>query len=109
MGFSVFSLILWGHSYFTLGGTYFRKHPILLSIVSFYILVFVIGGFLSWTNYNFIIGTVDNGVTEMTMNDVRIILFIIMIINFALSFFNYWLSYKIFCRMQVISSKWTNI
>ena len=102
------SFLIMIYSFCLLGGTFFRKQPIILTAVSGIIIFMVIGycgskledwgvfDFFNHLNY-------DNPVTSLCMAIFWSVVFL------ALAAFNYWASYKLFTRMQVICNKWINI
>ena len=102
------SFLIMIYSFCLLGGTFFRKQPIILTAVSGIIIFMIIGycgskledwgvfDFFNHLNY-------DNPVTSLCMAIFWSVVFL------ALAAFNYWASYKLFTRMQVICNKWINI
>lgn len=91
-----------------LGGTFFRKQPIILTAVSGIIIFMIIGycgskledwgAFDSFTHLNY-----DNPGTSLCIAIFWSVVFL------ALAAFSLWASYKLFTRMQVICNKWINI
>ncbi len=106
---ALYAFLLFAHSFATLGGTFYRKLPTLLTLCTSILLCIILGivigkleaaGLLNFKiNIDFSRGTFAEKCIEITA-----ILFFL-----ALSTFNYWGAYKIFCRMQVISNKWINL
>ncbi len=102
------SFLIMIYSFCLLGGTLFRKQPIILTAVSGIIIFMIIGycgskledwgvfDFFNHLNY-------DNPGTSLCMAIFWSVVFL------ALAAFNYWASYKLFTRMQVICNKWINI
>ena len=102
------SFLIMIYSFCLLGGTFFRKQPIILTAVSGIIIFMIIGycgskledwgvfDFFNHLNY-------DNPGTSLCMAIFWSVVFL------ALAAFNYWASYKLFTRMQVICNKWINI
>ena len=101
----LYSFIIFAHSFCTLGGTFYRKMAPLFTFVTGIVLFLVLGYLVNWMGnaglLNFL--TPYNDGHNYVWTTVLCIFFL------ALSAFNYWASYKIFTRMQVISNKWINI
>lgn len=108
----VFLMPLWVHSFYTLGGTFFRRQPLLLTTVTLFALT---------TLFGIIMGTVATHMPSSCMemfgrwlganiesgNELPMLIIIVPTLAFII--FNYWASYKLYCRIQVISNKWINI
>lgn len=102
------SFLIMIYSFCLLGGTFFRKQPIILTAVSGIIIFMVIGYCGSkledWGVFDFFIHlNYANPGTSLCMAIFLSVVFL------ALAAFNYWASYKLFTRMQVICNKWINI
>ena len=105
LGWSFLTMI---YSFCLLGGTFFRKQPIILTAVSGIIIFMIIGycgskledwgAFDFFTHLNY-----DNPGTSLCMAIFWSVIFL------ALAAFSLWASYKLFTRMQVICNKWINI
>lgn len=105
LGWSFLTMI---YSFCLLGGTFFRKQPIILTAVSGIIIFMIIGycgskfedwgAFDSFTHLNY-----DNPGTSLCIAIFWSVVFL------ALAAFSLWASYKLFTRMQVICNKWINI
>ena len=105
LGWSFLTMI---YSFCLLGGTFFRKQPIILTAVSGIIIFMIIGycgseleewgAFDFFKHFNY-----DNPGTSLCIAIFWSAVFL------ALAAFNYWASYKLFTRMQVICNKWINI
>ena len=105
LGWSFLTMI---YSFCLLGGTFFRKQPIILTAVSGIIIFMIIGycgseleewgvfDFFKHLNY-------DNPGTSLCMAIFWSVIFL------ALAASSLWASYKIFTRMQVICNKWINM
>ena len=105
LGWSFLTMI---YSFCLLGGTFFRKQPIILTAVSGIIIFMIIGYCGSeleeWGAFDFFKHlNYDNPGTSLCMAIFWSVIFL------ALAAFNYWASYKLFTRMQVICNKWINI
>ena len=95
---------LWFHSLYILGGSLFRRQQFLLTSIAI-----VIGFFLFvWAAH-----TVNSHFEFMALHDgvwhVHWSFYLILVVGYGLIALHYWLSYKIFCRMQVINNKWLNV
>lgn len=105
LGWSFLTMI---YSFCLLGGTFFRKQPIILTAVSGIIIFMIIGycgskledwgAFDFYTHLNH-----DNPGTSLCIAIFWSVVFL------ALAAFSLWASYKIFTRMQVICNKWINM
>ena len=105
LGWSFLTMI---YSFCLLGGTFFRKQPIILTAVSGIIIFMIIGYCGSeleeWGAFDFFKHlNYDNPGTSLCMAIFWSVIFL------ALAAFSLWASYKIFTRMQVICNKWINI
>lgn len=102
------SFLIMIYSFCLLGGTFFRKQPIILTAISGIIIFMIIGycgskleewgAFDFFTHLNY-----DNPGTSLCIAIFRSVIFL------ALAASSLWASYKIFTRMQVICNKWINI
>lgn len=105
LGWSFLTMI---YSFCLLGGTFFRKQPIILTAVSGIIIFMIIGYCGSeleeWGAFDFFKHlNYDNPGTSLCMAIFRSVIFL------ALAASSLWASYKIFTRMQVICNKWINM
>lgn len=105
LGWSFLTMI---YSFCLLGGTFFRKQPIILTAVSGIIIFMIIGycgseleewgAFDFFKHFNY-----DNPGTSLCIAIFWSVVFL------ALAAFCLWASYKLFTHMQVICNKWINI
>lgn len=86
------------HSFFILCGTLFRKHTIVVSGILFIVMTYLV---------IYVIESVPDTITTCLMHGDNSWLF--SIAELLLAGFQYWLSYKVFTRMQVICNKWINL
>ena len=105
LGWSFLTMI---YSFCLLGGTFFRKQPIILTAVSGIIIFMIIGYCGSeleeWGAFDFFKHLdYDNPGTSLCMAIFWSVIFL------ALAASSLWASYKIFTRMQVICNKWINM
>lgn len=96
------------HSFCTLGGTFYRKQPVILTACSAIFISIIIGYAVSelydWSAF----ACIKN--IDYHNSTVRICMSIFWSVVFlALAAINYCASYKIFTRMQVICNKWINL
>ena len=102
------SFLIMIYSFTLLGGTFFRKQPIILTAVSG-IIIFMIVGYCgskleTWGAFDFYTHLkYDNPGTSLCIAIFWSVVFL------ALAAFSLWASYKLFTRMQVICNKWINI
>lgn len=94
-------LLLFMHSFGILGGTFYRKMAPLLTFVTGLVLFLAWGYTINWLG--------KAGLLDFHETNSYIATTITCAIFLALAAFNYWASYKIFTRMQVICNKWINI
>lgn len=92
---------LWQHSFFTLGGTVFRRRPLAFAMLTalFIMMTCFFLGFYALSFYE--IDVIKLHIAQMVN--------VLLAIGFVWALFHYWLSYRIFRRMQVINNKWLNL
>ena len=88
------------HSFFILCGTLFRKHTIVVSGILFIAMTYLV---------IYVIESVPGTITTCLMHGDNSWIFCLLIAELLLAGFQYWLSYKVFTRMQVICNKWINL
>ena len=88
------------HSFFILCGTLFRKHSIVVSGILFIVMTYLV---------IYVIESVSDTITTYLMHGDNSWLFSLLIAELLLGGFQYWLSYKVFTRMQVICNRWINL
>ena len=88
------------HSFFILCGTLFRKHTIVVSGILFIVMTYLV---------IYVIESVPGTITTCLNHGDNSWLFSLLIAELLLGGFQYWLSYKVFTRMQVICNKWINL
>ena len=100
------SEILLIHAAYILGGTLFRKQQFVLTTIA----IVVIGYIMMFTWHSPVI---DNAnlfdLDEKGKSVPNAWFYVVSIGGYLLTALCYWLSYKIFCRMQVINNKWLNV
>jgi hypothetical protein len=114
MAWMFLAWVFYIHSLYILGGTLFRRQQFLFTsgtiVVVGILLVMLLNQIDYWTvfHFEFITGTWD----EKTQTYTQIFHPLFYIINSAMMLlivFHYWVSYKLFTRMQVINNKWLNV
>ena len=103
------SFLIMIYSFTLLGGTFFRKQPIILTAVSGIIIFMIIGYCGSKLEDWGVFGVhyYENYYSQAPTLSMTTIFWSVVFL--ALAAFNYWTSYKLFTRMQVICNKWINI
>jgi len=94
---------LFSLSLFVLGGVLFRKHPFIWTSVSTMTAIFaitLIAGFIA----KFVLP--DHTHLHISLDVPRTVGNIVMAV---LTVFNIWLSYRLFCRLQLVQHKWFNV
>ncbi|MBQ9678155.1 MAG: hypothetical protein IJV44_08480 [Prevotella sp.] len=98
---------LFFHSLYMLGGTAFRRQQFLITsmiiVCSMIIIVSILGHIDFKENINLMTYNEQDGLV------VHPALYVIMVVMYLLTCFNYWLSYRIFCRVQAVNNKWLNV
>lgn len=100
-----YSFFIFAHSFCTLGGTFYRKMAPLFTFATGLVLFLALGYLENWMAHTGFL----NFLTPYTEGHNYIFTTVLCIFFLAISAFNYWASYKIFSRMQIISNKWINI
>ena len=99
-------ITLWGCSIFLLGGTWFRKG-------AFFIVTIGLIAFTTFASWLFVTWFGDSGSfvfdTSNQVQHVNSFYCIIILAALVVILFNFWLSYQIFKRFQIVPSKWTNV
>lgn len=115
-GHLVWMILVWAfyiHSLYIVGGTLFRRQQFLFTsgtIVVVGILLIMIMNQIDWNSihFDFITGNWDEK-TQTYTNIFHPAFYIINSAMMLLVVFHYWISYKLFTRMQVINNKWLNV
>ena len=108
-----FTWVFYIHSLYIVGGTLFRRQQFLLTSATIAVVAILLVMILNQIDWNsvdikFITGTWDEKTN--TYNQTFYPLFYILhSVLCALIVFHYWISYKLFTRMQVINNKWLNV
>ena len=108
----VWIFCLWNHSLFILGGSFWYKHPFLKTIGAC-LAVTILGGILFASSvdsgiWSFLIQRVDENYPHSyphSPQTVNGLLTIISVVFLLFTVFNWWLSYRLFTRSEVIKRK----
>ena len=109
----LFAWVFYIHSLYLVGGTLFRRQQFLLTSATIAVVAILLVMILNQIDWNsvdikFITSTWDEKAN--TYNHTYYPLFYVLhSVLCALIIFNYWASYKLFTRMQVINNKWLNV
>lgn len=103
----VVSVGVWTHSLYLLGGSFFRRRAWLLTTS----ILFVLGIFFISTGLSMFEDFIDTVHYEPTASKeyTKTMAAVSAAVLNLITPFNYWASYKLFTRMQVINNKWINI
>ena len=113
LAWMLFAWVFYIHSLYIVGGTLFRRQQFLLTSATIAVVAILLVMILNQIDWNsvdikFVTGTWD----EKTSTYNRVFHPDFYILNAVVTLLipiHYWLSYKIFCRMQVINNKWLNV
>ena len=109
----LFAWVFYIHSLYVVGGTLFRRQQFLMTsatIAVVAILLIMILNQIDWNSVDikFVTGTWDEKTS--TYNQIfHPFFYIINTVVTLLIPIHYWISYKLFTRMQVINNKWLNV
>ena len=96
------SVLLWICSLYILGGTWFRRHAFFIVTGAIIALFIIVAVFIP--RASFFIPNASNPPSIISA-----IVYPLILIFIVAAIFNFWWSYKIFKRFQIITSKWTNV
>ena len=107
------ALVFYVHSLYIVGGTLFRRQQFLFTsgtIVVVVILLTMILNQIDWNSvdFKFITGTWDEKTNTYTQTFHPSFYIINSVVTLLIPI-HYWISYKLFTRMQVINNKWLNV
>lgn len=95
------AVALYGHSIYLLGGVFFSRRQFVMTaavqLLASMLIGTVINIFVMTTDFSF---NIDN--PERLFYGITAVIAVFIAVN-------YWLSYRLFCRIQVINNKWINI
>ena len=98
------------HSLYIVGGTLFRRYHFLSTsgVIAIVTILFIM--LIKQTridHWNYFVDYVHEGDDFTVIYNLSF--YIAIIIGWLIVAFHYWLSFKFFCRMQVINNKWLNV
>ena len=113
MAWMLFAWVFYIHSLYIVGGTLFRRQQFLMTSATIAVVVILLTMILNQIDWNgidikFTTGTWD----EKTHTYNRVFhpaFYILQTVVTLLIPIHYWISYKLFTRMQVINNKWLNV
>lgn len=105
----IFTTVMAAHAEFMLGGTLFRKHPMLLTILSLVVIGSFQASIIPGSCWELIFLGMDRKPNTFEVFSYGNMFWTIVLPNIVITIFCYWASYKLFCRSQVISNKWINL
>ena len=98
--------LTWVHSFYTLGGTLFRKYAFVISSIALVVGVTL----LVWLSKNheirLFVTNYENGV--IVKEQIGTVTYILTAFFAVFSVVNYWLSFRIFKGFELITNKWMN-
>lgn len=105
-------LFIAAQSVFVLGGTFFRRRPLPLTVLSIFVISTLFGLIVSaiFTNVpSFIdqMAEILGNIFENVNHD--FLTFILNLVTLLFIALHLWAAYKLYCRTQVISNKWINL
>lgn len=100
------AMILWIHSFYTLGATLLRKYTFVLTSIAFMIIVAMFGNVVN-NNRIELFTAVWEGDRYISQG-VGTLAYVLSVVLPLLAVFNYWASFQIFKGFQLITNKWTN-
>ena len=98
---TLYAWVFWVHSLYILGGAFFRRRQFVLTTMAHFVLMLVFTPL--------IIDFVDGFDRETAKLWADTWAWLASAVLFALGVLDWWLSYKIFRRMQVVNNKWVNL
>ena len=100
-----YAATLWQHSIFVLGGNYFRKHPLIKTLA----FIFLIGSLMGWMLTAFdwdTLSRIAHSIEPFLEGlDENMVAGFVSVVFLAFTALNWWLSYKLFTRRQVVEPK----
>ena len=100
-----YMLALWSHSLFILGGNYFGKHAFLKTVVSMILLGIVLSYVASLLDIGEVWAFINQFKDFLRQISVDHVCIFLAFVFFCFTVLNWWLSYKLFTRRQVIEPK----
>ena len=104
-----FATTLWLVSVYVLAGTWLRRHPFAITTFALIILSTVLSVICMRYIASNINSLVEFFLQYFNPDNVRLLVLVSSLVIIALSLFHFWLSFRIFRRFQIVTSKWTNL
>lgn len=95
----VLLLLLATHAFFLLGGMFFRRWPVALTVLAFMLLAYLDGA----------LGINLFKCMTQAISYSSLMAAVVLLLSLAAIAALYWLSYRLFCRMQITNHKWFNL
>lgn len=104
LGEAILILYFWGHSLYMVGGALIRKHACLVTTAIIFAVTTCLSIVAVWigeklSDYGYAVYFYDSILTNLLID----------LAFFVVILFNYYLSYRIMGRIQVINNKWINL
>lgn len=96
--------VFWAHSFYVLGGAFFRRRQFILTSCAHFALGILTLIIISYIPVGNIILSAEDGVKF-----VNTIAYAYTAVAIIVGLLNWWLAYKLFKRSQVINNKWINL
>ena len=101
-----YGFMLWFHSLYTLGGTFFRKYAFVAASVVLVLCLSLLSWVLNYFEISMFTSQWDGD--AYVSEDVGVAAYVLAVVMPLLSIFNYWASFHIFKGFQLITNKWFN-
>ena len=95
----VLLLLLATHAFFLLGGMFFRRWPVALTVLAFMLLAYLDGA----------LGINLFKCMTQAIGYSSLMEAVVLLLSLAAIAALYWLSYRLFCRIQITNHKWFNL
>ncbi len=102
---TIFVGLMWTHSLYTLGGTLLQKYSFVITSLVLIVCVLLFAKTISYFELSVYQTLYVNG---KYIEEIGVVAYIINIVLPLLSLFNYWASFHIFKRFELITNKWLN-
>lgn len=102
----IIGTVLWTHSLMTLGGTLLRKYAFIISGAVLVLCVTLFAKFMHYYELQMFTASWEDG--GYVTQDVGTMAYVLAVVLPLLAIFNYWASFRIFKRFELITNKWIN-
>lgn len=99
--YAVVGWVIWAQSFYVLGGTLLRRYQFVITTLVHILLFLGMAAVVAWLPVDVDRAVADSG-NDGAFYAAGVALCLVAVVN-------WWLSYKIFKRMQVINNKWINL